>query len=164
MSYAQVMAIFPGEKFYQLEELPNSWGLHPLVWNNMTKKYGIPDRDYTAMSKLCWDQRVPEHQRAVLIMTFDFSYIKRKKFKKAANDIRRFFEDFKIPADYANHWPTVIDILESNPEIPAIGFHSTSVAQGELWDKPSNGEFDWSKTDSVYKVLKKNIPLKFMCI
>ncbi len=160
MSYAQIMAVFPGKKFHQLEHLQNSHGLFYHVWDILTKHYNISPsfthttRDYEQMAKLAWDVRVPEHHRAVLIMTFDHNYIKRKHFKRAAEDIRQFFEEFKIPENCVNHWPKVVSVLESNPEVPAIGFHGTSVAC-DLWDKPDDSEFDWSNADSVYGLMKR---------
>ena len=165
MSYTTVKAIWPGEKHEDLEELRNSHGSAPPIWNAMCKKYyGTNDHTYMfdgTLDKLWprWkDLSIPEHQRAVLMMTYDRAYVAKKDYARAAADIKKFFQDFPANSEYVNHWPKIQAIFESNPDIPGIGLYCTSVSedpfQGE-WneEKEEYDQPDWSKVFSVYDEL-----------
>ena len=162
MSYTTVKAIWPGARCENLEELRNSYGSAPPIWSAMCKKYcGTSEHGYMsggALDKLWprWkDLSIPTHQRAVLMMTYDRAYVAKKDYARAAADIKRFFEDFSINPEHVNHWPRIRAIFESDPDIPGIGLHCTSVSD-DPFDGPWNEELeeydqpDWSQIFSIY--------------
>jgi hypothetical protein len=171
MSFTTVKAIWPGEKVEDLEELRNSHGSAPLIWNAFCMRYLGIESYYYASADLdrLWgkwkDLSIPESFRAVLMMTFDHAYISKKDYQRAADDIRAFLKEFPVSSDRANHWPSIARILE-NADAPAIGFQHTSVSddpwQGR-WDEEKE-EYeppDWSKAYSIYDeidALKGSIP------
>lgn len=165
MSYTTIKAIWPGEKHEDFEELRNSHGSAPPIWNAMCKKYyGTDDNAYMfdgTLDKLWprWeDLSIPEYQRAVLMMTYDRAYVAKKDYGRAAADIKKFLDEFPIPAGFANHWPRIQEIFESDPDIPGIGLYCTSVSEdpfqgpyneeAEEYDQP-----DWSQIYSIYEML-----------
>ena len=162
MSYTTVKALWPGEKIEDVEELRNSHGSAPLVWNEIAKKY-LGCRDFAYMhegtTKRLWPLwkhlGIPKAHRAVLMMTYDHAYVKREDYQRAAEDIRTFLADFPMPAERANHWPRIAEIFAGKPDVPAIGFNMTSVTcdlwVGE-WDegKEEYGPFDWAEAFDVY--------------
>jgi hypothetical protein len=160
MSYTTVKAIWPGEKVEDLEELRNSHGSAPLIWNALCMRYLGLESYYYMSSDLdrLWakwkDLSIPEAIRAVLMMTFDHAYIAKKDYQRAAGDIRTFLKEFPVPSNRVNHWPAIACILEK-ADAPAIGFQHTSVSE-DPWQGPWNEEkeehepLDWSKAYSIY--------------
>jgi hypothetical protein len=160
MSYTTIKAIWPGEKHEDRGELRNAWGGAPLVWNALSARYlGSPHGWLMGNGKNLWalagQSEIPEFVRRVLMMTFDRAYVLKKDYAKAAADIRKFLEEFPQSNDIVNHWPHIATLFESNPDIPAIGFHHTSVSED-----PFRGKFDeeteeyaptdWSRCWSIY--------------
>ena len=129
MSYTTIKAIWPGEKTEDLEELRNSHGSAPPVWNAMCRKYyGTGDHGYLfggTLDKLWprWqDLSIPEYQRAVLMMTFDRAYVIRKDYARAAADIEKFFSDFPPIAGNVNHWPRILKSSKAIQTSPLSAF------------------------------------------
>lgn len=147
MSYTTIVHVFPGEKIECGEELENSWGSAPYVWDWLIKKYIDPrgsmmyGNSTNKLWKLWKRSDVPVHQRAVLMMTFDRAYVSKEHYTRAATDIRMFLRDYFNSA-VVNHWPRIAEIFEGNPDVPAIGFWCTSVSSN-----PFNGEFDEEKDE-----------------
>ena len=167
MSYTTIIAVWPGEKHEYVEELGNSHGSGPYVWNQMCKKYyGTDDFCYRFNGTLdrLWprwkDLSIPRHHRAVLMMTYDRAYIEKCDYLRASRDIEAFLKDFDPHDNDVNHWPRISSFFASNPEYPAIGFRMTSVSE-DLFDGPWNedegryGEPDWSEFFSIYRLLDK---------
>lgn len=170
MSYTTVLAIYPNDKVEELFELGNAWGSAPVIWDVMAQKYlhkahfmaaTLVDNG-EALWALCNDNSVPVLHRAVHLMTMDRLYIEAKDFKRAAADIRAFLSDFPQLEKRINHWPTIAEYLDTEPDIPAIGFHMTSVS-----DSPFNGDWDeenetygppnWSACRSVYACINEQV-------
>jgi len=159
MSCTTIKAIWPGEKCEDLEELRNGHGSAPIVWGALSKKYLGGEHkwlfEYETLFDLHNRLNIPRYLRAVLMITYDRAYVLRKDYAQASADIRNFLSAADIPANYVNHWPRIADLFDSNPDIPAIGFHMTSVS-----DDPFSGDWneeteernppDWSKCWSVY--------------
>ena len=167
MSYTTILSVWPGEKNECYRELKNSFGSAPIIWNNLCQKYygTIPFsffRSGNAIDKLWsrWkDPGIPEHQRAVLLMTFDRAYILKKNYPRATKDIKMFLYDFppKDPEKYLNHWPEIMEIFKSDPDIPAIGFWHTSVTEN-LFDGRWNeekGEYDMPDWNDFYEIYEE---------
>ena len=164
MSYTTVLAIYPNEKIEELFELRNSWGSAPVVWDSMAQKYlevssfmmATFKDEGKALWALCSNKSIPAHHRTVHTMTMDRAYIEKKDFARAATDIRKFLNDFKIDHQRVNHWYEIATFLESGIEYPAIGFHMTSVSENPFlgsWNE-DKGEYDptnWDKCYSVYE-------------
>ena len=159
MSYTTVKAIWPGEKHEDLEELRNSSGSAPVIWGALCERYLGGRNQWLFKADALWPlykrEDVPACMRAVLMMTFDRAYVEKKDYAKAAADIREFLRVAPPPAQNVNHWPHIAGLFESDPDIPAIGFHCTSVSedpfQGE-WneEREDYDQPDWSRCWSVY--------------
>lgn len=162
MSSTTIKAIWPGEKAKGIAELRNAWGSAPFVWDAMCARY--LGGNWLSQSDKLWplwkDPRAPENQRAVLALTFDKMYLLKKDYTRAAADIRQFLADFPSNSERVNHWPAIAELLESDPDYPAIGFHMTSVAE-DPWrgqyneDADDYDPIDWSRAWSIYDELDK---------
>lgn len=162
MSCTTIKAIWPGVKHEDLEELRNSHGSAPVIWGALCKRYLGGEfkwlTEYEKLFKLHERLDVPACLRVVLMMTYDRAYVLKKDYQKAAKDIKEFLSLAEVPSNYANHWPRIAEIFESDPDIPAIGFYCTSVSddpfQGD-WneDEEKYDQVDWSTCWSVYGAL-----------
>src|SRR5687767_12151161 len=109
MSYTTILHVYPGQKVECGEELKNAWGSAPYVWDWLIKEYVNPKGSmmYEKETKLMWKlwkrADIPEHQRAVLLMTFDRAYISKEHYQRAADDIRAFLRDY-LNENVVNHW------------------------------------------------------------
>lgn len=166
MSYTTIIAVYPGEKTEDYQELRNSWGSAPVVWQSLVDCYIDPEKKSYLFSDGTMDKLwplwkrddIPLHQRAVLLMTFDRAYVAKKDYERAASDIDKFFQDFPPTVGNINHWPEIARLFRGNPEIPGIGLYATSVS-----DNPFNGAWneeaedydppDWSEIYDVYQSL-----------
>ncbi|MDC5046801.1 hypothetical protein OHW25_12790 [Acinetobacter baumannii] len=163
MSYTTVLAVYPNEKFEELFELRNAWGTAPVVWDAMAQTY-LRKSNFMVCGNELWplwkDKTIPEVHRAVHLITFDRAYIEKKDFQRAAADIRTFLKDFPPQENRVNHWTEIADYLETNPDVPAIGFHMTSVTEN-LYQGDWNEEIedydapDWDRFYSVYSSLEE---------
>jgi hypothetical protein len=154
-----------------LETLPNAWGSAIPIWRALAEAYirdPVRDRECfhflseDVMEKiwpLAQNPLVPEHRRAALALTFDNWYVEKQHYQRAAADLLKFFADYPVNVDYVNHWPHIIDLLQSDPDYPAIGFHWTSVTCPNMWygewddDLEDYGPFDWSQATSLYEAI-----------
>lgn len=160
MSYTTIKAIWPGEKHEDLQELRNSHGSAPVIWDAMCQKYlGTEPFMYFSVTDKLWplwkDMSIPEHQRAVLFMTYDQVYVSKKDYARAAADIRKFLQDFPQSSERVNHWPAIAALFESDPDIPAIGLHCTSVSEDPFqgpWNEETEeyDQPDWSACNDIY--------------
>jgi len=162
MSYTTVKALVIGGRSEDIEELRNSHGSAPVIWDPLCQRYlgtgpfsWSLDDTIDRLWPLWRDPALPEHQRAVLRMTYDYAYVSKKDFGRAAADIRKFLVDFPVNPQYVNHWPRIAEIFEGNPDVPAIGFEWTSCAE-DLWrggwdeDEEEYGLIDWTLPSDVY--------------
>lgn len=163
MSYTTVKALWPNEKQEDFEELRNSHGSAPVIWDAMMKKYIGGEHWLTGnIDKLwkLWERcDIPIYLRAVLMMTFDRAYVIKKDYEEAAKHIRLFLNDYPPESNKVNHWPRIAEIFESNPDIPAIGLYCTSVSEdpfeGEYdEEKEEYGQPDWEQCFDIYKDLE----------
>lgn len=160
MSTTTIKSVWPGEKAEDLRELRNSHGSAPVVWNEIAKHYlGLKDLEYIFHDEAVWPlykrADMPSHHRNVLLMTYDRAMVLKPNYKQAAADIRAFLADFPVNLDRVNHWPSIADLFDSDPDCPAIGFYMTSVGEdpfvgdwneeAEDYDAP-----DWSQFWDVY--------------
>lgn len=163
MSCTTVIAVWPGEKSGELEELRNGWGSGPVIWNDMAVRYLDMARNaYSWETDKIWPlperMDIPEHNRAVLAMTYDNMIVLREDYARAAQCIRQYLMDFPVDEKYVNHWPRIAEIFESNPDCPAIGLHLTSVCENPFageWNEETEeyDQPDWSKFWSVFEWL-----------
>lgn len=165
MSYSQIMIISPGEKIEEGEELKNSHGTAPVIWNLLGQRYIAPDFSFfweKTIQKLwdLWkDPAIPLPYRAVLMFTFDRAYVSRKNFSRLAGDIDRFLTDFPEDPRMVNHWPRIAEILRAS-EAPAIGLYCTSTGQNSFEDPAIEDEegnrigYDWSALFEIYAALE----------
>jgi hypothetical protein len=159
MSYTTIKAIWPGEKHEDLEELRNSHGSAPVIWGELSRRFLGNEYTWLHDPKKLWPlykrEDVPTCMRACLMMTFDRAYVEKKDYARAAADIREFLRMAPPKPGYANHWPRLAELFESNPDIPAIGLYCTSVGE-DPFQGPYNEEKedydapDWSTCWSVY--------------
>jgi hypothetical protein len=162
MSSTTIHAVWPGEKVEDLEELRNSWGSAPPVWDAIAMRYlGMAEHECFLRIEELWPvydrPDMPAHQRAVLMMTYDRAMVMREHYKRAAADIRAWLVDFPQEPGCANHWPRIADLFDSEPDCPAIGFRMTSVTESLFWgqwndEREDYDPPDWSQFWSVYEV------------
>jgi len=165
MSYTTVKALWPGEKHEDLEELRNSHGSAPVIWDLMCQEYlGTKEFGYDRVIDDLWPLwkrcDIPEYRRAVLMMTYDRVYVIKADYERAAKDIRAFLKDYPPKPERVNHWTRIAEIYESNPDIPAIGLYCTSVSEDPFagtWDeeKDEEGPTDWEECYDMYAEIDK---------
>jgi len=157
MSYIQVLEITPGEGYTVLEELRNSYGCAPPVWNQLSTTY-LGRFWWTGDSGDLWklvdDARVPVEARALLAFTFDRYYVEHRHYAYMAHCIRKYLKWCPIPEINANHWPIIADILDK-AESTAIGLRVTSVSGNPFdgdWDEETEERlpFDWNTAHSLF--------------
>lgn len=168
MSYTTIKAIYPKVRHESIEELHNSWGSAPFVWDNLSQKY-LNAKPYTyllTVQKLwpIWkDANIPAHHRALLMITFDRVCVAQKDYARMASDIRKFLLDFpENTEEVVNHWPHIAEFFESNPDIPAIGLYLTSVSEDPFLGKWNEDEgcyepTDWSNVYDLYASLDSGV-------
>lgn len=164
MSYTTVVALWPGERIATLKELSNGHGSAPVIWDALCQRYlglrpfGWISSDLTKLWALWRDERVPLHQRAVLMLTFDRAYVTSDNYARMALDIRDCLRDLQPPSEYVNHWPTIAALLADKPACPAIGLHCTSVSENPFlgpWneEREEHDPIDWTKAYDLYAEL-----------
>lgn len=165
MSTTEIKFLKQPEGVIDVVEFRNSHGSAPVVWDLIAQKYlGLQPFHYSFHTEKLWplwkDLTIPEHHRAVLAMTYDDTVIIKTDFKRAAEDIRKFLEDFPVNPEYVNHWPAILEIFEGNPDCDAIGFYWTSVSedpfQGDWNEETEDYEpLNWKRYWSMYNTLDK---------
>ena len=164
MSYTTIKAIWPGKKHENFAELSNGWGSGPRIWGALCDKYFnnpstyLFDGTIDRLWPLWKDLSVPEHERAVLTLTYDRFYIIKKDFDRAAEDIEKFLKDFPVKGNHVDHLPKIMEIFKSDPDIPAIGLWCTSIAEDPFcgeWneEKEEYDPLDWSMCYDLYASL-----------
>lgn len=169
MSYTTVLCLTPGnttaDAVTGLKELRNSHGSAPVIWDAMCQKYyGTEPHAYMydgTMERL-WprykDLGIPEHERAVLMMTYDRAYVSKANYERAATDIRKWLEGHPPKEGYINHWNEIAGIFESNPDCEAVGLYCTSVSENPFygeWNEEAEDydPIDWDSTFEIYSEL-----------
>ena len=165
MSTTEIKFLKHPEGVIDVVEFRNSHGSAPVVWDLIAQKYlGLQPFHYSFHTEKLWplwkDLTIPEHHRAVLAMTYDDTVIIKTDFKRAAEDIRKFLEDFPVNPEYVNHWPAILEIFEGIPDCDAIGFYWTSVSedpfQGDWNEETEDYEpLNWKRYWSMYNTLDK---------
>ena len=167
MSYAELLAIYPNEKFEPLYRLQNAYGGSYILWDALVRKYISNGDDIywlnnqSIVGKL-WTlyqrKEIPTPIRAVHGFTLDRAYVKRDNFTQFGEDISQMMTLLHFRAHAVNHWHEIEGYFRSSPDVPAIGFYGTSVGensfQGEYNEKLEDYEsIDWSTTFEVYEDL-----------
>jgi hypothetical protein len=161
MSYTTIIHVYPNEKIECGDELRNSWGSAPYVWDYLIKKYIDPSANMMRYENLdplwkLWKRKdIPIFERSVLMLTFDRCYIAKTNYARAAADIRQFLAEHN-DIGIINHWHRIAEIFESNPDVPGIGLWCTSVSENPFdgpWDeeKESYDDPDWNDVDEIYE-------------
>lgn len=170
MSYAAVLAVWPGERYSNLMRLQNSWGFAPPIWDTLVRKYlgwqsawdfrepdGGLDRLWRGFQKAMPDME--ECERAVLRMTYDYYVVYREHYALAYKHLHEFYQLHPPEGDVVYHLMKIAGVFSRNPDCPAIGFYGSSVNRC-LFDPhfkvDENGEEietdpEWDKLESVYE-------------
>lgn len=166
MSYTTILELKQGRDPVMLTELMNSHGSAPVIWDEIGKRHLGWTQNWRLQDlEILWPlhkrKDIPFHHRAVLMMTFDNAYVKRKNFKRAAKDIRKFMQDFPKKEGKVNHWPAIADLFDKyrKKECHAIGIWHTSVTENPfLGDYDDESEvylpIDWKKLYEIYETLE----------
>jgi hypothetical protein len=169
MSYTGIKAIWPGDRAETIRKLSNAWGFGPVVWRQMcacylgNKNLWFDTSRHTDLWALSANPYVISCARVVLMMTYDYVYVEKKDYQRAAAHIReylKFFEDYFKNTEGSNHWWAIAEFFESKPDYPAIGFRASSVGE-DLFAGPYNQDIDdhdpldWSRTWSLYERFDK---------
>jgi len=166
MSRTTILALSPGSDkdgaVQDLRTLHNSWGSAPVIWRAFCVKYircaesGFMHGDTIKEISALWqDETIPEHHRALLMMTFDRAYVSKTNYEMAASDIQKWLIDFPPKDGQANHWPEIMRLFQDGPECEAIGIYHTSVSENPFtgpWDeeKEEEGPVDWAGSFELY--------------
>jgi hypothetical protein len=163
MSYTTVLAIYPGERVAAIEELRNAWGSAPVIWDSIWDRFGEKRHEYDSalmagerLWRLFGDPRLSPSDAAVFAMTLDRAYVAKADYAQAAADIKTFMAKNNV----GSHWVRIADLFASDPDVPGIGFHMTSVAENPFrgdWSEDDEDYLppDWSTVWSVYDELNK---------
>lgn len=165
MSYTTIKAIYPGDRTENLEELSNSHGSAPPVWEAMasqylgiSKAYDYPNKGWMQLGDELWSlwkrTDISVEHRLVFMLTFDRAYVAKKDYPRMARAIRKFLKDFPPHPGHANHWSEIAELLEGNPDIPGIGLYCTSVSEDPFtgpWNEEKE-EYDPPNWDEVYDI------------
>lgn len=162
MSYTTMLGLYPGtaREAEEIRQFSNAWGAAPHVWDALAS--GWLGARPTPLWHLARDPKLSVHERAVLAMTFDRSFIAAAHYAKAATDIRKFLEQHPAPVGHANHWPEIAEILSAGLGFPAVGFWMTSVSEN-LWhgdydpDRDIFRPYDWSVAEEVYSIINTEV-------
>ena len=173
MSYTTIKAIYPGVKHEDLEELGNSYGSAPPIWQSMaakylgvTKSYDHPNPGWMQLNDKLWDlwkrTDIPEEHRLVFMLTFDRAYVARKDYARMATAIRKFLSDFPPEPGTVNHWDHIAWLLERDLQVPAIGLYCTSVAEDPFQGKWNEEKEDYDPPDwsDIYDLCEQIDSLK----
>ncbi|KPH60379.1 hypothetical protein [Novosphingobium sp. ST904] len=156
MSTFTILSVCPetGTAEY-LEELRNSWHGAIIAWELVWNRYGTKLHEYDgALSngaedgrlwELQRDQRMSRAERVVFCLTFTRFYVKQQDFPRLADDIGDAFG-----GNPPGHWPHLVKLLHSQPDVPALGFWWTSVAEN-----PFAG--DWNEEREEYDPIDPNM-------
>lgn len=160
MSTTTIKAVWPGEKVETLQELKNSFGAAFVVWDEIAMRYlGAEPYGFMSLREKLWPvwkrEDMPQHHKAVMIMTYDNALVMRENYAQAAVDIRAYLKDFPAKGGNVNHWDAIATMFESVPDCPAVGFWMTSTSEdpfeGEWSDElDAAGPLDWTKFWGVY--------------
>lgn len=166
------MAVWPGteREAEEWEEYRNSWGGAAFVWSKLFDRYipkthpydGWLTGDNSRLWKLVNRKDIPEHQRALLMFTFDYCFVAKQNFARFAADIDKFIGDFPSSTE-ANHLPAWKLFFEKETaDAEAIGLHATSVSDN-LWYGEYDGDkeksIDWEKAYELYEQLEVELEL-----
>ena len=170
MSYSVMYGLDLGtDKVESIKEFRNSHGTASLLWSCLCHKYwGYKNRhkwlfDSDEFWKLIYRPDMSVAHKTALSITFDYAYIPKEYFKRAADDLAQTLKDCPPSTDCVNHWPVIIDTLQGNIEYPAVGFYWTSCGEDvwkPRWTEDDEGNevaipADWSKAWSVYDKIRE---------
>ena len=129
------------------DDLPNGWGTGPLLWRFLFERYVSSSERFCCMEEqaervwqLIEDPRVPLHQRAGLLLTFDRAVILRKHITFLAAGFEKLGQETAASdpeGTRANHWPAIGRAFLQAASLPldhrliGIGLNCTSVA--DVW-------------------------------
>ncbi len=168
MSYSEILNITPGIGAETIIELKNSHGSAPVVWSKLCtaafgcSEFGYWDGEYLEKLWKMWNNHnIPKFERAMIMMTFDRTYVSKKHFTRARRDILQFIEKYPVDADRVNHWPKIAEIYGSDPDYIAIGIYHTSVGENPFqgdWDEEEEkyNTIDWGMAYDLYDKLDED--------
>ncbi len=133
-----------------LAEFRNGWGSAPVAWDFLATKY-IAEKPLYSMDKghmqkvwdLASDPRLELCERAVLMMTFDRSYVPTANLRDAAEACAKFGALIENGRS-ANHWPAIGEALRRAATM-RLGRHARGVclsctSVSDPWGNPAE---DW---------------------
>lgn len=168
MSHTTIKAIYPGIKTVDLEELGNSYGSAPPIWEAMasrylgvTKAYDHPRKGWMQLGDELWDlwkrKDIAKSHRLVFMLTFDRAYVARVDYQRMAEAIRNFLKEFPPASGTTNHWDRIATLLETDPDIPGIGLYCTSVSEDPFlgsWNEEKE-DYDPPNWDEIYDLCEQ---------
>jgi len=143
MSHSILLKVEKTGKAFEDLEMKDAKGMQPLVWSLISqkiledKKLWISDIKYARMVWDYWtDPDCSEAEAFAILCTFDKALIEGHMFKKAANKLKRFFIEHKVPSSEPNVFPEIIEYLEKNLDESCLGvcFHHNTLSSSP-WDK-----------------------------
>lgn len=165
MSYSELGGLNKNCDYEVIEELRNGYGTGPVVWDALCQEYlGTKEFGYNSKINELWplykDKNIEEYKRAVLVMTYDKSYLKKDNFSRFAKDCMSWIENYKPKEGRVNHWKRIAELIESNPDNEYIVLNCTSVCENPYYgefneDKEEYDPIDLNEFYEVYDVLNE---------
>lgn len=136
--------ILNGKSTTHLAEFRNGWGSGPRCWDHLSVKY-LGSKFNMFDPQPTWDlagsDKLAEHERIALMMTFDRSYVPIPCLREAAEACELFGAECE-DGQMVNHWPAIAEALHSasklrhNRHARGVVLNCTSVS--DMWIDPSS--------------------------
>jgi hypothetical protein len=138
--------VLNGKSTRHLAAFRNGWGSGPRAWDHLAEKY-IPVRPAYSMDEkhlekvwaLAGDKRLQDHERAVLMITFDKAFVPVGALTNAAAACEKFGAECE-DGRRVNHWPAIGAALrqatETNLGRHARGVCLTCTSVADYWSEP----------------------------
>ena len=158
MSYTTMLTVMKSGALRPKHEYKNSHRSAPIIWNFLYDKY-IPHGPYAYMfsdteSKKLWalakDERLAEHEKIALVLTFEELILKKKNFLRVVDALRKIEVDCIAAmknkhgdeAGDSTHLTTIandLEALQNDKTVQGVAFIWTSVC-GDCWESPRQDE------------------------
>jgi len=122
-------------------EYGNAWHGAMLVWNSFAERYNTPfslinEKSMQALWDLAGNSKVPLHDRITLATIFDRYVVYTSNFPRLIAAMKESAKWLPAHCHISKQIADIEKIMESNPDLIAVGWNQTSVV--DTW---SSGEY-----------------------
>lgn len=179
MSETQIFGLKKNKDTEKLVEFKNSHGYGTSIWLIYAWKYLglnqnsnlITDEKYSQLWDLIYDDRLPFHDKVVLISTFDRSIIEKKNYNEFLKCLELWQKDHEktlLEKNYVNHVKSLMLYMQKNKKeflhYDYIGVQITNIMDCQYyvdWENEAQthpvfeGDEDYEDEDRYYSSLTK---------